>query len=274
MRCLVARAIRAGDELCATAQEDFARAVAAAAACDAERSAGTLRGPLHGLPVSVKESIKEAGFDATCGLAARCGQPADADAVLVKVLRAAGAIPFVRTNVPQLLLMPESDNAIWGCALNPYDASRSPGGSSGGEAALIAVGGSALGVGTDVAGSIRVRRAARAARPSPPARAAMTTRSWSSSPKRLPCGAAAGWRAARPSQRAPSQPRAAAVFPRRLTDRASLAEPGDALRHLRLQADRRPAVDQRLRRPAPPRAQRPDCDPLEPGAARALRRRP
>lgn len=82
---------------------------------------------------------------------------APSDAVIVKTLKDAGAIPIVRSNVPQLLMLPESDNALFGNAVNPWDPTRTPGGSSGGEGALIAARCSPLGVGTDIGGSIRIR---------------------------------------------------------------------------------------------------------------------
>ena len=96
------------------------------------------------------------GFDSTCGLACRCFDPAAEDAVLIRALRRAGAIPFVRTNVPQLLMIPECSNGIHGTTCNPHDATRTCGGSTGGEGALIAARGSPLGVGTDIGGSIRI----------------------------------------------------------------------------------------------------------------------
>ena len=156
MRCFIARAIEAGEALQCNAEERFEEALAEAIACDAERSRGMLRGPLHGLPISIKDQIDMQGFDSTCGLSARVGKPREADAVVVSVARAAGAIPFVRTNIPQLMMLPESFNAIWGTTANPYDAGRTSGGSSGGESALVAAGGSPLGFGTDVGGSVRI----------------------------------------------------------------------------------------------------------------------
>jgi Asp-tRNA(Asn)/Glu-tRNA(Gln) amidotransferase A subunit family amidase len=72
------------------------------------------------------------------------------------MLRDAGAIPFVRGNVPQQLMMPMTSNAIWGTALNPWDFARTPGGSSGGDAALVAVGAAPISIGTDIGGSIRI----------------------------------------------------------------------------------------------------------------------
>lgn len=127
-----------------------------AADADAERKRGTARGVLHGLPVSIKENIDMAGTDSTMGVVPRRGQPASADAVTVRVLRQQGAIALGKTNVPQLLLAQESENAIWGITHNPWNLGRSPGGSSGGEAAAIASGQSPLGIGTDIGGSIRI----------------------------------------------------------------------------------------------------------------------
>ena len=156
VRAYVARAIAIGEALGTNAEEQFTEAVAEAALCDAELARGKRRGPLHGLPISVKDQFDMAGCDSTCGLSARCYRPAARDSLLVSLCRQAGAIPFVRTNVPQLLMLPEAFNAIWGVCRNPYDPSRSSGGSSGGEGALIAARGSPLGLGTDIGGSIRI----------------------------------------------------------------------------------------------------------------------
>ncbi len=134
--------------------DDLARA--RALQCDAERKAGTARGLLHGLPVTIKENIDVQGLDSTMGLAHRRGKPAATDAVTVRVLREQGAILLGKTNVPQLLLAQETENAVWGITHNPWNLGRSPGGSSGGEAAAIASGQSALGIGTDIGGSIRI----------------------------------------------------------------------------------------------------------------------
>ena len=155
-RCFVARAMQVGEALGCNAEEPFEAAIAEAILRDEERRAGKLRGPLHGLPISIKDQANMKGCDSTCGLACRTFEPKESDGVLVAVARAAGAIPFVRTNVPQLLMLPETFNAIWGTASNPYDLARTPGGSSGGEGALIGARGSPLGLGTDVGGSIRI----------------------------------------------------------------------------------------------------------------------
>jgi fatty acid amide hydrolase len=123
---------------------------------DAARAAGRSRGPLHGVPISIKESMATAGVASTLGLAKRQGQIQDSDAVVVQLLRAAGAVVLGKTNIPQLLLSHESENPIWGAVNNPWNLTRAPGGSSGGEGAAIASGMSPWGVGTDIGGSIRV----------------------------------------------------------------------------------------------------------------------
>ncbi len=78
------------------------------------------------------------------------------DGVYVRLLREAGFIPFARTNVPQSLMVPETDNAIFGRTDNPWDAARTPGGSSGGEGAILGSGCSVVGLGTDIGGSSRI----------------------------------------------------------------------------------------------------------------------
>ena len=114
-------------------------------------------GPLHGVPISVKDSIDVQGAKCTAGtLGRKNAAPAQRDATLVHRLRAAGAIPIAKTNLPDLLFAFESDNLIYGRTNNPYDLTRISGGSSGGESALIAACGSPLGLGSDAAGSVRL----------------------------------------------------------------------------------------------------------------------
>ena len=133
------------------------RALADAAAADRELAAGSLRGPLHGVPFSIKDSIEQAGARCTAGTwGRRNAAPSTADATLVRRLRDAGAIPIARTNLPDLLFAFESSNLLFGQTRNPYGLARTPGGSSGGEAALLAACGSALGLGSDAAGSVRL----------------------------------------------------------------------------------------------------------------------
>jgi Asp-tRNA(Asn)/Glu-tRNA(Gln) amidotransferase A subunit family amidase len=123
---------------------------------EAEASRGEIRGPLHGVPISIKSSIDTAGLLCEAGTRLRAGNIAAKDAVLVSRLRAAGAIVLGVTNTPELLMAWETDNALYGRTNNPWDLGRTPGGSSGGEAAAIASGCSAGGVGSDGGGSIRV----------------------------------------------------------------------------------------------------------------------
>src|ERR1700678_894450 len=113
-------------------------------------------GPLHGVPISIKSSIDVEGLPSECGSALRKGNVPSEDAPLVKRLRAAGAIILGNTNVPEFLMAYETDNLLYGRTNNPWDLSRTPGGSSGGEAAAIAAGCSAGGVGSDGGGSIRI----------------------------------------------------------------------------------------------------------------------
>src|SRR5579885_2521020 len=128
-----------------------------AARADAQLAAGGPCGPLHGVPFSVKDSVDVEGTRCTAGtLGRRNAAVADRDAALVQRLRAAGGIPIAKTNLPDLLFSFETDNLIYGRTNNPYDLTRTPGGSSGGEAALIAACGSPLGLGSDCAGSVRV----------------------------------------------------------------------------------------------------------------------
>jgi Asp-tRNA(Asn)/Glu-tRNA(Gln) amidotransferase A subunit family amidase len=113
-------------------------------------------GPLHGVPISIKSSIDVAGLPCECGSILRKGNLPTEDAPLVKRLRAAGAVILGNTNVPEFLMAYETDNVLYGRTNNPWDLSRTPGGSSGGEAAAIASGCSAGGVGSDGGGSIRI----------------------------------------------------------------------------------------------------------------------
>ncbi|KAI6045329.1 amidase signature enzyme [Pisolithus marmoratus] len=113
-------------------------------------------GPLAGVPVSLKDMIAVKGYDSSLGYSAFTNAPVPNDGPLVRLLRDAGAIPYVKTNVPLTLLSYETTNDVFGVTENPHKKGYTAGGSSGGESALIALGGSRIGVGTDVAGSVRV----------------------------------------------------------------------------------------------------------------------
>ena len=116
---------------------------------------GRFRGPLHGVPITIKDSFDSAGVISTGGTLGRREFVPQCDAAVVARLRAAGAVLLGKTNTPELTLSAETNNLIYGRSNNPWDLARSPGGSSGGAAAIIACGGSALELGSDTGGSIR-----------------------------------------------------------------------------------------------------------------------
>jgi Asp-tRNA(Asn)/Glu-tRNA(Gln) amidotransferase A subunit family amidase len=115
-----------------------------------------LTGPLAGIPVSLKDTIAVGGFDASVGYSRKVFKPCQEDGIMVKLLKRAGAVPHVKTNLPITLLSFESTNSLWGDAKNPHNTKYSPGGSTGGESALLALNGSRIGIGSDVAGSVRL----------------------------------------------------------------------------------------------------------------------
>ena len=112
-------------------------------------------GPLHGVPVTIKDAIETAGVVSTGGTLGRADFAPERDAPVVTRLKNAGAIVIGKTNLPELSAAGESDNLVYGRVNNPYDTARHPGGSSGGEGAAIASGQSPLGLGSDVGGSVR-----------------------------------------------------------------------------------------------------------------------
>lgn len=136
--------------------DDRHRALATARQLDRQAATGQALPPLAGLIVSVKEVLDLAGHASTWGLPTRRQYRASADAAPVNRLREAGALVIGKGNIAQMLLFHESDNPLFGRVNHPHDTSRSPGGSSGGEAALIASGITRLGLGTDIGGSTRL----------------------------------------------------------------------------------------------------------------------
>jgi Asp-tRNA(Asn)/Glu-tRNA(Gln) amidotransferase A subunit family amidase len=134
---------------------DVDRARRQARVAEAAVSNGEELGVLHGVPLSIKSSIQVAGMCWEAGTNLRRGIVAERDAPLVARLRQAGAIILGVTNAPEMLMAWETDNLLYGRTNNPWDLTRTPGGSSGGEAAAIAAGMSAGGVGSDGGGSIR-----------------------------------------------------------------------------------------------------------------------
>ena len=151
-----ARMTKLNSLLNAFVQTDDERALRDSQAREAEAMRGEIRGPLHGVPISIKSSLDVEGLRCEAGTRLRQGYVASNDAVLVSRLRQAGAIVLGVTNTPELLMAWETDNDLYGKTNNPWDVSRTAGGSSGGEAAAIASGCSAGGVGSDGGGSIRV----------------------------------------------------------------------------------------------------------------------
>ncbi|KFD50142.1 hypothetical protein M514_08981 [Trichuris suis] len=112
--------------------------------------------PFYGIPISVKESVQIEGYESTRGYVRSLGHKADRDANVIAMLKKLGAVPFVQTNVPQTLLSYACSNPIYGRTAHPTHPDRTCGGSTGGEATLIRLAGSILGIGGDVGGSIRV----------------------------------------------------------------------------------------------------------------------
>ncbi|AQQ52354.1 amidase [Planococcus lenghuensis] len=136
-------------------EDRFEQARKEAAEADRQLAAGKASGKLFGVPMSMKEALGVSGMQTTGGLLRRKGFVQHDDAEVVRKLRAEGAILLGKTNTPELCFCQETDNKLYGRTNNPRDLTRTVGGSSGGEAALIAAGGAAAGIGSDIGGSIR-----------------------------------------------------------------------------------------------------------------------
>jgi Asp-tRNA(Asn)/Glu-tRNA(Gln) amidotransferase A subunit family amidase len=118
---------------------------------------GKTIGPLHGLPISLKDSFNVKGIMTTIAYVSFMSHPpAESNSSLVDLLLQQGAVFYVKTNIPQGMMMADSDNPLFLRTLNPHKLSLTAGGSTGGEGALIALRGSVMGTGTDIAGSIRI----------------------------------------------------------------------------------------------------------------------
>jgi amidase len=128
---------------------------AAAKTADAALAAGEPLGPLHGVPLTVKQNIDLAGCASDHGVPAFAEAISPVDAPVVERMKAAGAIPIGRTNCPDMALRVHTDSSLHGLTRNPWDASRTAGGSSGGEGSALASGMSPLGLGNDIGGSLR-----------------------------------------------------------------------------------------------------------------------
>jgi amidase len=132
------------------------RAIARAREADAALTRGENWGPLHGVPMTIKDSFDTAGIISTGGTLGRASYVPESNATVVARLLNVGAILLGKTNTPEFTLSYETDNLVYGRTNNPYDLDRTPGGSSGGAAAIVAAGGSPFDIGTDLAGSIRL----------------------------------------------------------------------------------------------------------------------
>lgn len=117
---------------------------------------GKLTGPLHGIPISIKDAFDIKGVDTTAGWTALADQPADSHAPVVDIILQLGGVIYCKTNLPASIMTADTENFIFGQTKNPYHRDLGAGGSSGGEGALIAARGSPLGIGSDVGGSIRI----------------------------------------------------------------------------------------------------------------------
>jgi amidase len=126
-----------------------------ARAADARQAAGRIDGPLHGVPFTIKDSLDTAGVVTTAGTVGWRDRVPDRDGTVVARLRAAGAILLGKTNTPEFTWSDETDNDVYGRTSNPYDLERTPGGSSGGPAAIVAAGGAPFDIGSDTGDSIR-----------------------------------------------------------------------------------------------------------------------
>lgn len=155
LKAYLDRVDRFNPALNALVVDDRLAAMRRARAADRALSKGESWGALHGLPITVKESFDLEGHPTTWGHVPRKSHVAVADALAVQRLKAAGAVVFGKSNVPLNLADFQSYNAVYGTTHNPWDTTRSPGGSSGGSAAMVAAGLSALEYGSDIGGSIR-----------------------------------------------------------------------------------------------------------------------
>lgn len=135
----------------------FEDALAQAKTLDAAKKAtGELVGPLHGIPMTLKDQFDVAGYDSTIGYVSYANKPATQDAVIVEHLKTLGAVVLAKTNLPQSIMWCETDNPLWGLTTHPVNPALTPGGSTGGEGALLSLHGSLVGWGTDIGGSVRI----------------------------------------------------------------------------------------------------------------------
>ncbi|WP_425614088.1 amidase [Anatilimnocola sp. NA78] len=155
-RAYVGRCEAVNPQINAFTWKRFEQAISEATVIDEQIARGESVGPLAGVPITIKDCFHVAGSTACIGLSSLKDEVSPETGVLVKRLQRAGAVILGKTNVPQLMILHECDNPVFGRTNNPWNLERTCGGSSGGEAAIIAAGGSPLGLGNDLGGSIRI----------------------------------------------------------------------------------------------------------------------
>jgi amidase len=153
---VIDRIARINPNLNAVVTTDFERARKSADAADAQRARGAAVGPLHGLPITIKDALETQGIRSTGGAIELRAHVPTRDAPAVRSVKDAGAIVIGKTNLPRWSGDAQSFNALFGTTVNPWNAERVPGGSSGGAAAAVAAGLTAFEIGTDIGGSIRI----------------------------------------------------------------------------------------------------------------------
>ncbi|UJR21485.1 hypothetical protein I4U23_024569 [Adineta vaga] len=150
------RAIKIGQEINCTTEEFFDQAIVLAEKLDADET-GQEKLLLKGIPISIKDHIDQQGADSSMGMTMRNFRPSLKDSLIVQLLKEQGALAgFVRTATIQGMMLPECESETYGIVGNPFDRTRTPGGSSGGDAALVAACGTPIGIGSDIGGSIRI----------------------------------------------------------------------------------------------------------------------
>jgi Asp-tRNA(Asn)/Glu-tRNA(Gln) amidotransferase A subunit family amidase len=157
VRVFCERAAAAGDKFNLITEEFYFDALKQAIEMDSlGAKAPTKNGLLFGVPISVKDQIHQQSSCSSCGIRARALRTSQADGILVELLRDQGAIPLMRGNTPQCLMLPESDNNVWGRSDNPWNPSCTCGGSTGGDGGLVACQAAPIAIGTDIGGSLRI----------------------------------------------------------------------------------------------------------------------
>jgi amidase len=156
VRGFLDRIEKVNGQLNAVVLSNAEHAIKLAEKADTDLEQGNLHGPLHGIPMTIKDSLDTGEMITTWGTMGRKDYRPGPDATCVARLRGAGGIILGKTNTPEFTLWFQTDNLVYGQTKNPYDLSRTPGGSSGGAAAIIAAGASIFDIGTDTGGSIRL----------------------------------------------------------------------------------------------------------------------